>query len=74
MYLLNVSLLRYCINSNKNRTFKAGKKLLFYIIISPIKMGSNFPAARYIAPIEVYKGNNKLTELRTILQRESQNL
>ena len=36
-------------------------------------MGSNFPAARYIAPIEVYKGNNKLTELRTILQRESQN-
>jgi hypothetical protein len=36
----------------KTEHSKARKKLLFYIIISPIKMGSNFPAARYIAPIE----------------------
>ena len=35
--------------------------------------GGNIPPAVTLGMVIVNKGNNKITELRTILQRESQN-
>jgi hypothetical protein len=59
------------INLLKNKVFTHRNTLRFFLYSSNLKIVLRFLTV--ILVILENKGNNKITELRTILQRESQN-
>ena len=64
-----------CYNKYEDKMFKATFTLSFWglLRIGEIAFSKGNNAGQILAVDDVNKGNNKITELRTILQRESPN-